>query len=210
MKTLVVSRIFFSLLFLGIVACTENEQESLDQEYLESRQFETFQDEASEEKKYNEELDQSLEWHLQQFSDCEVSHLSIPFELSYEKVGALIMDASEGCIVESRSQRLKLLGETNKQNQKIRWVLLERETAYRDQEVMAVTFQDDELRSFKTVGIFRKNPSEKISSKIQARSQADEVRIISLTSRDIFYPIEQTNKITTEYRVSASGNIREL
>ncbi len=199
------------LLFIFCVtACTENEEESLDQEYLESRQYEAFLDDASEEKKQNKELNKSLEWHLQQFSNCEISKLTIPFALNYEKVGELIMDASEGCIVESGSQRLKLLGESTKSNQKFVWVLLERETAYRDQEVLVATFQDDELRSFKTVGVFRKNPSEKISSEIHTRDEESEIRIISRTTRNIFYPFEQENIMTVEYEVGSSGDIRQL
>lgn len=210
MKELIFPTAVFIVLVFGIVACTENEKESLDQDYLDSPQYEPFRNEASEEKKLHDKLNKSLGWHLQQFSDCEVSNLSIPFELDYEKVGGLIMDASEGCIIESRAHRLKMLGESIEQDQKIRWVLIERETAYRDQEVVAATFRDGELRSFKTVGVFRKNPSEKISSEIQTRNDGNEIRIVSRTSRNIFYPIEQNNLITTEYKVSASGDIREL
>ena len=92
----------------------------------------------------------------------------------------------------------------------MRWYLLEYQSAYRDAEVITATFSGRELRSFKTVGIYEQIPARSIQTKISVNRKGNSIIIKSETIRDIKYPLEQKNTITTEYEIDASGGINEL
>jgi hypothetical protein len=195
-----------------LFSCTDNEQEQqVDQSYLDSQEYSDFSQEVNRESEIREKNNASLENRLQQLSACEdTNQMSIPFEVDDQEILMFFENVSEGCTVENDRQNLKMLGESRFQNQAIRWILLDRQTAYRDQELLAAAFYEDELRSFNIVGIYKENPSESIMTEVRVRNKGNTLHVTSRTTRDIFYPIDQKNTITSEYEISSNGSIRKL
>lgn len=199
----------FILCIMGAISCSNNPK-PLNQEYLESGQYTQFKKGLTEELKKNVELDESFEWSLQQFTGCETKHFSFPFELDLQKINTIQKSLSEKCTIQRKSQSLTLLGYHKLSNLLIRLILLDRETVYRDQEIIAVTFIDGELRSFRTVGVFQKNLSKQVTSKILLQNESNEILITTRTNRNILYPIEQNNTVLTEYKIDLKGGIRNF
>lgn len=204
---------WITLLFVSCVlfSCAENESEKqVDQDYLDSQEFSSFNQDAIEER-LQKAKNITLESRLQQFSQCiDSNQIRIPFDIDSREIISLSEGTSEICTVGNGQQSLKLLGESRLQDQTIRWILLERQTAYRDQELFATTFQGGELRSFNTVGIYKENPSEDIKTEIRVRNKGNVLHVTSRTNRHLLYPIDQQNAVTTEYQIDTDGGIREL
>jgi hypothetical protein len=95
-------------------------------------------------------------------------------------------------------------------NQILRWYLLERQSAYRDAELIVATFDGNKLRSFMSVGLFEKIPARTVSTTISVNERNNMLYIRSETNRDIKYPLDQENIIVTEFEVDADGGINEL
>jgi hypothetical protein len=89
-------------------------------------------------------------------------------------------------------------------------VVLDRQRAYRDDELIVAVFEDKSLKSFQSIGTFKKNPSEEILSNIEGEITGASFRIQVRTNRNIFYPIEQQNITQAELEINAEGKIREL
>lgn len=207
-------RLILLILILPLLISCGQEQESnrqVDQSYLDSQEYSEFNEKAARESEMKAKKNASMQERLQRFAECAVSdQMQIPFEVDNQEVMAAAEKTTESCSVENELQSLKLLGESRLQNQTIRWIVLERQSAYRDQELLVSTYRDSELRSFNTVGIFKKNPSEEISTEIEVRNKGNTLYVISRTTRNIIYPIEQENVVTAEYQINADGSIREL
>lgn len=199
-------------MLLLLISCTGNESEQqVDQNYLDSREYSDFNEDATREGEIKAKNNASMQARLQQFVECkDVDQMEIPFEVDEQQLKGVSENISEDCTVENDHQSLKLLGESRFQNQTIRWVVLDRQTAYRDQELMATTFREGDLQSFNTVAVYKKNPSEEIFTEVQVRNKNNTLHVTSRTTRNILYPIEQENIITTEYQIDADGSIREL
>lgn len=194
-----------------LFSCAENKSEQkVDQDYLESQEFSSFNQDVIEER-LKKAKNITLESRLQQFSQCQDhNQIRIPFDIDNREIISLSESTSEICTVGDSRQSLKLLGESRFQDQIIRWILLERQTAYRDQELFVTTFKDGELRSFNTVGIYKENPSEDIKTEIRVRNKGNVLYVTSRTNRHLLYPIDQQNAVTTEYQIDTDGGIREL
>lgn len=207
-----VTLLWILLIFLTVLlqSCTQSETQKVDQEYVDSQEYSRFNQDVIEER-LKKAKNATIESRLQQFSECDdKSQIGVPLSIDEKDIVSLSADTSEVCTVENKRQSLKLLGETNHQNQTIRWILLERQTAYRDQELFATTFRDGRLLGFITVGVYKENPSENIKTEIRVRNKGDILHVTSRTHRNLLYPIDQQNAVTTEYQIDADGSIREL
>lgn len=213
MKFLKHSRIvpFFILTLLISCAGEQESEQQVDQNYLDSQSYSDFDEDAAREGEIRAKNNASMEVRLQQLAECEdITSKMIPFEIDDQEISALSESEPDNCTIENDQQSLRLLGESQFREQTIRWILLERQTAYRDQELLITTFRENNLQSFNTVGVFKKNPSEEILTEIQVRNKDNNVHVSSRTIRNIFYPIEQENTITTDYIIDTDGSIREL
>lgn len=201
-------RLALIMLIIAAASCSKNEPNQIDQKYLNSEGYADFKKKTAQELTQKSDAHTTLQYRLQQFSDCGNSNqLELPLTVNEKKLASLI--ESDSCEDDNIWPKLALLGESRFKKQTIRWVLLERETAYRDQELLVAVFMDKKLKGLKTVGIFQQNPSRKITSEISIRGN-EKLRITSRTIRDLLYPIDQKNVIKTEYTVSSEGIIREL
>lgn len=196
--------ILFFVVMVAIISC--NEKKSIEKDYLESEAYRSFKERTDQEIEQKAKLAASFKVSLRQFVGCKADKFETPFKLELAQLEKI----PEECILNREAESLKLLGESNNSNQLIRWILLERTTVYNDQELVAAVFQDQELQSFKTVGVFQKNPSRLISSVLKVEKEAEKIRITSQTTREIVYPIEQTNTVTATYQIDATGDIQQL
>lgn len=190
-------------------SCSEEQEQKVDQQYLNSQDYSSFKKSTDKELKSNDHSE-NLADDLIEISDCSSkSILESPLFLDWEVLEGLKAKA-ESCYIEEESQRLTLVGEQSLELQMVRWFLLEYPSAYRDAEVIVATFSGKELRSFDTVGIYEQIPARSIQTDISVNSKENSIFIRSETIRDIKYPLEQKNTITTEYEIDANGGINEL
>lgn len=214
MRSLLNIRILLFLILPLLISCGGNGEESeeqVDQNYIESQEYSDFDQDATREGEIKAKTNASMQARLQQFVECEdVDQMEIPFEVNEQQLIGAFGNIPENCTVENEHQSLKLLGESHFQNQIIRWIVLDRQTAYRDQELLATTFREGDLQSVNTVGVYKKNPSEEILTEVQVQNKNSTIHVTSRTTRNILYPIEQKNIITTEYQIDTDGSIREL
>lgn len=215
MVFLVHRRILLILIIPLLISCGQDEESNrqVDQNYLDSQEYSEFNEDAASENEMKTNQNASMQERLTRFAECEPGEqMEIPFMVDDQQ----ILDATErestaeNCIVENGQQSLKLVGESRFQNQTVRWVVLERQTAYRDQELFATIFRGDNLQSFNSVGVFKENPTEEIQTEIEVRNKGNALLVTSRTTRNIFYPIEQENTVTTEYQIYTNGSIQEL
>lgn len=204
-KICLINLAFWTLLS---AACTDTNQSTIDQQYLQSKQYDKFKKRSLRETQQKKRKDLPLQSFLQQFGNCtDVQLKPLPVQFNADEVEHLRETATELCSIETDVQEITLLAESVTSGYTLRWILAEQKTAYEDQELIASTFSDGKLRSFTTVGIFKKNLSERITSNIHVESQNDGVRITSKTNRNIIYPIEQTNTVESEYVINEVGSI---
>ena len=204
--------LYLFIVFAVVVSsasCSEEQEQKVDQQYLNSQDYSSFKKSTDEELKSNDHSE-NLADDLIEISDCSSkSILESPLFLDWEVLEGLKAKA-ESCYIEEESQRLTLVGEQSLELQMVRWFLLEYPSAYRDAEVIVATFSGKELRSFDTVGIYEQIPARSIQTDISVNSKENSIFIRSETIRDIKYPLEQKNTITTEYEIDANGGINEL
>lgn len=192
----------------AMMACSKTAP--IDQRYLQSTQYAEFNHRVTQEARRNSKKNRSLQKFLKQQGRCGSEPLLVvPLVLTLEKITDLAKKMGANCSVEADGQHLQLLGKSRGPHHTIKWVLLQRETVYQDKELIAAAFKDDHLRSFKTVGVFKDNLSEHISSTVHVDTSAEGIRIATETHRQIKYPFEQTNTIQTRYRLDRNGGISE-
>lgn len=193
---------------LLFTACSDGNQSTVDQQYLNSKQYAEFKKRSLHETQQKKRKDLSLQSFLQQFGNCaDVQLKSLPIEFDADQVQHLLDTPKNFCSIETDTREIRFIAESFLSGYTLRWILVAQKTAYQDQELIASTFSDGELRSFTTVGVFKKNLSERITSNIRVQSQDGGIRITSTTNRDIIYPIEQANTIVSEYVIDEAGNI---
>lgn len=207
------SKFFYLFILLGTVvsfiSCSEEQDQEIDQQYLDSQEYSSFKENTDWEIKKNSNSE-NLAADLVKISDCNPTHtLETPFLLDWDMLEELNAKADQ-CNIEQEGQQLTLLAEQSLYQQTIRWYLLEPQSAYRDAEVIVATFNDNKLRSFTIVGMYEKIPAHNIQTKIRVNRKGNTMAIRSETIRDIKYPLEQKNTITANYEINASGGINEL
>jgi hypothetical protein len=205
---------FLFILFVALIvslSCSKEQEQKVDQQYLNSQDYSAFKESTDEELKRNDDSE-NLADDLVEISDCgSTTNLESPFSLDWEIVKKLTAGKEvEPCSIEREGQRLILAGVQSFGTQTVRWFLLEHQSAYRDAEVITATFSGNELRSFNTVGIYEQIPARSIHTNISVDNKGNMIFIRSETIRDIKYPLEQKNTITTEYEIVPNGSISEL
>lgn len=215
MQKIISPTILLGLLLLitsvGMISCSEEEAETVDQEYLDSEEYSSFKENADKEINERSQESKTLSEDLQKISTCSsVETLSLPLTADGNSLAEQLENISDECRLENEIRTITLLGNHSMPEVNLQLVLLERQTVYRDDELIAVTVDGEELRSFQTVGIYQKNPTREITTELTLQQNGSGIRINTVTSRNIQYPIDQENSIETVYEVDAKGGIREL
>ncbi len=202
---------FFIVLAVTVnfISCTEDQEQTIDDNYLDSQDYSAFKENTDREIERNSDAI-NLADYLVKLSDCDsISNLETPVLLDWDVLEKL-MEKSDPCSVEEEHQKLTLVGEQQLQAQTVRWFLVDYQSAYTNAEVVVATFSGNELRSFTTVGMYEKIPAHNIQTNIRVKSEGNTMLIRSETIRDIQYPLEQKNIITSDYKINSDGSINEL
>jgi len=209
-----VSRFVWSMLILSLAlaSCEDHSQEVINQQYLKSKDYTSFEQKANREKERNVHRRKSLEANLKLLPQCkEVNDFSIPFEIKGEDFPKLLRN--HGCDVlstDSVGAPLKLLGKTHFRDADTYFVLIDNEILSTNRQLLAVTFDGGQLLSFKAVGAYKKSISRNITTNIKLVYDGEILKLTSKMIRDINYPIKQHYTITTQYEIDGKGNIREI
>ncbi len=198
---------------LILTAC-EKESEPVNKEYIESEAYKEFKKDSK--NHFSEQINgyESLHLYLQKFDPCtNALTLSLPLQLDKNTLQKYAVEFENKCGSTEPEDippyNLQDIGYTSLKDLTIRWMILEKESIYEDQQLLAVAYKDTELSDFKIIGKFKKNLSQKISSDIQVSQRGKLVYIYTKMRRDIMYPIEQKNIVETNYLINRSGDIRE-
>lgn len=197
-----------------ITGCgSENEdQTTVNEQFTSSEEFNTFNESARQELDSNANQLSNLVDYLKNSAECESTRqLTIPFEadstvINEERIGGL-----NNCIGadEEAPYALLLFGESPFGNIDIKWMIRTRESMYRDWELIAATYEEDQLLNFQTVGSYRDNLKEDIFTSIEVNRRGNVLIISANTERDIEYPIEQLNTEYKEFRIDRDGMVTE-
>ena len=201
------------LFIVGATACSE-EPEPVNAKYLESDLYTSFEERAKAE--FSAQLwdYQSLQSYLRQLVKCDKGRFfSFPLQIDRAKISKF----TEGPYLKCEALAgfndwgfgVKNIGYSRFEDVFIRWILVEKESVYRDWELLAVTHRDTVLTGFKSLALFRKNLSQEIATEIKVSRTGQLAYISTTTQRTVNYPIEQENAVKAEYEVDSLGVIRE-
>lgn len=203
--------LFILVAFLFVASsCTENKNRTVDQQYLDSQEYSSFKENADSEIQSSQNDSENIGEDLVAIAECTpVQTFAIPVSFEWNDIEEHRRQSSD-CEKKSESITITLFGQQEWSNMVLRWYLLERQSAYRDAEVIVATFDGNKLRSFRSVGLFEKIPARSVSTTITVNERNNVLFIRSETNRDIEYPLDQENIIVTEFEVDADGGINEL
>lgn len=208
--------IFALTVLISFSGCTdtdeEQNQEVVDQQYVDSETYDSFSGQADEEQENTDNQKEGLTAQLRHLTDCSVSQsFTAPFTIDSLTVTEWEESDQNDCLSEEsfqeRSHTLKIIAQTSLNGIKILWLLRSRVSMYRDQELFAATYSDQELLNAESIGVYRKNLKEKIYTDIEVNSTGSELVIATIENRDIKYPIEQNNSIENSYSIDSEGVI---
>lgn len=205
---------FIVLASLIVVSgCSSPEPKEIDQKYIDSRAYHSFSEQAEQERDQAQNMKVGLTAQLKSLAECSASpYISDPFTIDSTTVATWEDSAENDCLDNSSSRRspysLRVLAQSAFKDMKILWILRSRTSIYRDQELFVTTYGDQGLLSAESIGVFRKNLKEKVSTDIKVSSRDNELTIETVENREIRYPLEQNNTIETVYNIDEQGLIK--
>ena len=181
----------------------------VDRQYLKSKDYSQFNQKQQSEYATRISSYQSLKKYLATFQQCGTgAPRSLPLQVDADLLQDVKHECTEISNVFKTDFETKIVGHSRSGDILIRWLLLKKkQTVYQDWEFLAATYKDEKLLSFQTLGTFRKNLSDDISTKIKITEEAAQIRITAYTNRGIQYPIKQENIIKFVFLINAEGMI---
>lgn len=203
-----VIRVFtVGLLVLLTFSCSKEQDQTVDQQYLESQEYDRFKKNTDQEIESSANKEMDIGQQLEALSKCEfMPQVTLPATFGWDELQDFIKDTE--CQQDQESSRITFLGK--QQGHTLGWFVIEYQSAYRDAKIVVATFDGRQIRSFRTVGAFEKVPAREISTMVSVNEKNGVFYIQSETNRNIKYPLKQENTIVTEYRIDESGGITEL
>lgn len=203
-------RTFRGMLILFLVAFIAScgGEESIDADYLDSKQYQQFKE--KQEQEYAEYVDdrESLQKLLKAFGECTLGKKwSYPIQFDDQ----VLSEASSSCKSITNKYKSSFsfypIGYSEFGDVTIRWIKLNKQTGYKDIELWATTYQGDSLISFKTIGVFQENLSKEITTNITIENNGEYLSISTSMKRGIKYPFEYDNVIDSTFRIDTLGII---
>ena len=204
----IIVRVIIALFTLVMFSCAEEQNQTVDEQYLDSQEYNSFKENSEKERTKRADQNDDLGQQLSAFVECEVSELPLPTTIEWDNIQSLAKDSE--CVQEWIKSEISFIGKQDRPNITIGWFLVEYQSAYRDAEIIVATFVDEQIRSFQTVGLFEKVPAREINTTVSVDWKGDGIYIRSETNRDINYPLDQENSIVASYKIDANGGISEL
>lgn len=193
---------------IALGACT-NENYAIDEFYLKSDKYKSFERKFRTEAKLKENQERSFAAHLKELGNCKEGLAGVLLLLNRDVIKELAQRSPENCkqlvTAEEFNFKFHLLGETHNENFSIKWVLLEQESVYINWQLYAVQFKDGELVDFAKVAVFQKNITEDIDSEVKVTKHGQAFLLYTKVDRKIIYPIEQSNIIIQRFIISKKG-----
>lgn len=192
----------------------EPNREIVDQQYVDSETYHSFSSQANQEQENARNQKNGMSAQLKSLTDCSASQsLNAPFTIDSLKIMEWNDSDGNNCFnkqsFEKSPYTLKVLAQTSFNDVKILWILRSRISMYQDQELFIATYEDEELHSAESIGAYRENLKEKISTDIEVSPKNRQLVIAAVENRDIKYPIEQNNSIENIYYVTSRGGIKK-
>ncbi len=205
MPTLVLGFLAFLLFILS--GC---ESPPVDKDYLESESYKEFDKIRKQEYAAQVNSRESLEAYLQELINCpKGDELSLPLQFSENQLQNPENQCRQLTDQFNTSFKVQILGYSRFKATFIRWILLEKESVYKDLELLAVTHRDTTLAGVQTVGTFKKNLSQNISTDIRVSQKGEFIYITSYTDRSLKYPFTYDNIIESAYKIDSLGVIKK-
>ncbi|GAA5520841.1 hypothetical protein LQ318_03815 [Aliifodinibius salicampi] len=210
---IVIGLVILCLSFITGCSSGNEDEATVNEQFTSSEEFNAFNESTRQEQDANTSQPSDLVGYLKNAAECESTRqLTIPFEVDSTVINEETIGGLDNCVGadEETSYALFLFGETPFGNIDIKWMMRIRESMYRDWELMAATYEGDQLLNFQIVGSYRENLKEHIFSNIEVNRQGGGLVITANTERDIEYPIEQLNTEYKEFRIDGEGIINEV
>lgn len=196
------------ILFLVVFIASCGEEESIDDDYLDSKQYQQFKEKQAQE--YTEYVDdrESLQQLLEALGKCTLSKKwSYPIQFDDQVLSQVNSSCKSITNKYKSSFSVYPIGYSEFGNVTIRWIKLNKQTGYKDIELWAATYQGDSLISFKSIGVFQDNLSKDVTTNITINNHGGYLSISSSMKRGIKYPFEYDNVIESSFRIDTLGTI---
>jgi hypothetical protein len=198
------------LILLAVSACNSSEKGQINRQYLQSEKFSDFKAQSISEIEKSKQGNQPLAQKLEAFAECDGVTFALSTRIDITEASKSSKKAVPECVNDGKAYKLISIGTTPSFDYTIRWVLIDRKTAYRHQQLMAVTFKKGKVQDYKMVGQYQENPTRNVSSLINVSKNNGQVVLKAEIKRHIFYPIEQSNTMLNEYSINKEGYISKL
>lgn len=205
----VLVKIIYPLLIVAfLISC--GDRAPVDREYLESEKYRTFSEKESQEQNFRIENYKSLEKYLAEFGQCDLGkERNYPLQVD-NRILEQEFSTCEGISNKYNTNfRIQNFGYSSFEDILIRWIIVQRESIYEDTEFIAATYRDGSLVGFQTVGVFRQNLQQHISTNIKVERQENNILIRSSMIRGIKYPFNYDNVIQSSFRIDTLGVVEE-
>jgi len=184
------------------------ESPPVDKDYIQSERFKKFDELRKQEYAAQVNNRESLEAYLKELIKCpKGEELTLPLQFSENHLQKSGKQCQQLVDQFNTSFDVQMLGYSQFKGTFIRWVSLENESVYKNLELLAVAHRDTILNGVQTVGTFKKNLSQNISTDIRVSQKGEFVYITSYTDRSLKYPFEYDNIIESAYKIDSLGTI---
>lgn len=195
------------LLYLTVFASCD--RAPVDKDYLKSKEYSRFSKKQQQEYAAQVRSNESLQKYLAAFNRCDRGRKwDFPLQIDPSTLKKYGRECKKVADEFNASFRTLNIGYTAYGEVKIRWIVLKRKSVYEDSEFLAVTYRDSSLVDFQSLGEFRENLSQDISTVVEVSQKGDFIYISSMVNRNRNYPIKQQNTIKWAYRIDSLGAIR--
>lgn len=199
----------WTILLVCLTVLTYCDRAPVDEEYLKSKEYSRFSKKQQEEYAAQIRSNKSLQKYLAAFNRCDKGRR---WELPLQIDSSTLKKDGRECkkVADDFNAGFKTLniGYSSFEEVLIRWMVMKKRSVYEDFEFLAVTYRDSSLVDFHSIGEFRENLSQDISTVVQVSHKGDFIYISSIVNRNINYPIEQENIVKSTYRIDSAGAIR--
>lgn len=87
----------------------------------------------------------------------------------------------------------------------IRWLVLKKKSVYENWEIIGASYRDSSLVGFQSLGTFRQNLLQDISTVIKVSQKGDFIYISSTVNRGYKYPFKYDNIVESVFRMDSLG-----
>lgn len=199
------------LLFFAIFLFSCGDRAPVDKKYLESERYQQFSEKQAQEHTLRIENYKTFEKYLSEFSQCALGkERDYPLHIDNAIADKELSTCNAvGDKYDISNFRIRSFGYSSFGDIIIRWIIVKKESIYEDTELFAATYRDGSLVSFKTVGVFRQNLQQDITTNIEVEREEDFIRIQSSMDRGVKYPINYDNVTQSTFQIDSLGRIKE-